>query len=70
MTKDELYAQSSLFFIAGYETTASLLRYTSYLLATHTDVQDRLVDEINEQLGNVSLILCLIIFFLILKWKR
>ena len=44
--EDEIVANLTLFFAAGYETTSSLLTYSSYLLAKHPDVQDRLYQEV------------------------
>ncbi|XP_054158288.1 cytochrome P450 3A6-like [Oppia nitens] len=48
LTNDELIAQSIIFFIAGYETTASALSIITYLLAKHPDCQQRLYDEIDD----------------------
>lgn len=36
------------FMLAGYDTTANTLSYTSYLLALHPRVQERLQQEIDE----------------------
>lgn len=44
---DELKAQGILFFMAGYAGTATLLSNLSYLLATHPQVQERLINEID-----------------------
>ena len=43
-----------VFFIAGYETTATTLQYLAYNLAMYPDIQQRIVDEMKEQLGEVS----------------
>lgn len=43
-----IVSHSVTFLLAGYETTANTLAYTSYLLALHPDVQDRLRAEIDE----------------------
>lgn len=43
-----LVAQSVLFIIAGYDTTASLLAFSSYLVAKHKDQQQRLRDEVRQ----------------------
>jgi len=39
--RDEMVDQVAIFFLAGHETSASALGWTLYLLATHTDWQDR-----------------------------
>ena len=51
---DELLGQGFLVFIAGYETTAALLSFLAYVLATHPEVQDKLVQEIDEQIHDVD----------------
>ncbi|XP_011417157.3 cytochrome P450 3A24 [Magallana gigas] len=51
LTNDEIMAQAFLFFIAGYETTASTLNYVSYCLAVHQEIQDKVVQEIHDQIG-------------------
>lgn len=38
--------------IAGYETTSTCLAYSSYLLAAHPEVQERLFDEISNKIGD------------------
>lgn len=43
-----MQAQSMLFLLAGYETTSTALGYTSYLLALHPRVQQKLLAEIDE----------------------
>ena len=54
LTIDELLGQGFLVFIAGYETTASLLSYVAYVLATFPDVQDKLIEEIDEQIKDIN----------------
>ena len=46
MSHDEIVAQGLLFFLAGYETTASAISFLSYSLATNPGVQDKLRQEI------------------------
>lgn len=51
---DEIVAQTFLFFIAGFETVATMLTFTSYELVANPDIQQRLYEEIaevNEVLG-------------------
>ena len=49
----ELLGQGVTVFIAAYETTTSLLSYLSYILATHPDVQEKLIEEIDEHIHDV-----------------
>ncbi|XP_038077348.1 cytochrome P450 3A6-like [Patiria miniata] len=46
LTKDEVTAQGITFFLAGYETTNTLLGFASYLLALNQDCQEKLYSEI------------------------
>ncbi|CAG2173908.1 unnamed protein product, partial [Oppiella nova] len=46
LTDDEIIAQSWLFLIAGFETTATTLGYISYLLALNPSAQEKLYDEV------------------------
>ena len=43
-------SNANLLILAGHETTSSALSYTSYLLALHPEVQERLAEEINDYL--------------------
>ncbi|XP_050717040.1 cytochrome P450 3A31-like [Eriocheir sinensis] len=43
-----LIAQSVLFIVAGYDTTASLLAFSSFLLAKNKDQQERLREEMRQ----------------------
>ncbi|CAG2167676.1 unnamed protein product [Oppiella nova] len=45
LTEDEILAQCFLFFVAGYETTATTLSYCTYELALNPGLQDRLYEE-------------------------
>ncbi|KAG1671747.1 Cytochrome P450 9e2 [Nymphon striatum] len=47
MTEDLVVAQCVLFFVAGYETTASTLSMVSYNLAIYPECQDKLIKEID-----------------------
>lgn len=48
LSEEEIMAQSLVFFIAGYETTASTLSYCLYELAQNPAIQERLYGEIQD----------------------
>lgn len=52
LTEDEALAQCVLFFLAGQDTTSSVVSYAIYLLALHPDVQARLREEVDECFQN------------------
>ncbi len=45
-TRDELIDQLGVFFLAGHETTASALTWAFYVLATRSDILERLREEV------------------------
>ena len=47
LTDEEVVGQAVIFLMAGYETTANTLAYTSYLLALNPDIQEKLQSEID-----------------------
>lgn len=47
LTDDEIVSFAVDFLLAGYETTANTLAYTSYLLALNPDTQEKLQSEID-----------------------
>ena len=47
LTDEEIVAHAVTFILAGYETTANTLAYTSYLLALNPDIQEKLQSEID-----------------------
>ena len=49
---EQIVAHSATFLLAGYETTANTLSFTSYLLCLHPEVQERLRNEIEEYFQN------------------
>ncbi len=51
LTKEEVVAQNILFFLAGYETTATTLSYLIYNLAVYPDIQEKLYEEIMNVTG-------------------
>ncbi|XP_037573717.1 cytochrome P450 3A41-like [Dermacentor silvarum] len=48
LTEDESMSQCVLFFIAGQDTTSTVISFTLYLLAIHPDVQEKLREEVDE----------------------
>ncbi len=48
LTLDEIKSQGLIFFLAGFETSSTTLSLASYALATNSEVQDRLLAEIDE----------------------
>ncbi|XP_015905340.2 cytochrome P450 3A8 [Parasteatoda tepidariorum] len=52
LTMNEVIAQCIIFFLAGYDTTASALSFSSYLLAIHQEVQEKARQEIIYFLDN------------------
>ena len=47
LTSEEVVGQAIGFLLAGYETTANTLAFTSYLLALNPDIQEKLQSEID-----------------------
>ena len=47
LSSEQITGFSLDFLLAGYETTANVLSFASYLLAMNTDIQDRLQAEID-----------------------
>ncbi|XP_040859075.1 cytochrome P450 3A6-like isoform X2 [Ochotona curzoniae] len=56
LTDTELVAQSIVFLSAGYETTSNALSFIMYLLATHSDVQQKLQQEVDSAFSNKALV--------------
>ncbi|XP_013112033.2 cytochrome P450 6a9 isoform X1 [Stomoxys calcitrans] len=48
MTLEEMAAQSFVFFLGGFETSSSTMGFSLYELAVHSDIQQKLREEINE----------------------
>jgi cytochrome P450 len=46
LTDDEIVANAWVFVLGGFETTASALTFTTYLLMRHPDIQQRLFNEL------------------------
>ena len=47
LSDEEITSHSITFMLAGYETTANALSYTSYLLALNPHIQEKLQEEID-----------------------
>ena len=54
VSEDDLLANTFLFFVAGYETTASLLSHLFYSLAVNEKCQQKLYEEVKAFDGNFS----------------
>ncbi|NXV98553.1 CP3AL protein, partial [Calonectris borealis] len=52
LTDSEILSQAFIFIFAGYESTSNTLCFLAYELATHPDVQQKLLEEINTILPN------------------
>lgn len=52
LTTQDLVDECKTFFFGGHETTALAITWTMLLLATHTDWQDQLREEIREVVGD------------------
>ncbi|PRD33590.1 UNVERIFIED_CONTAM: Cyp3a13 [Trichonephila clavipes] len=51
LSTKELVAQCIMFFIAGYDTTASTLSFATYMLALYPDIQEKVYEEIVDTLN-------------------
>ena len=54
-TDDEIIANIVLFFLAGYDTTSTLLTNSSYLLAMNPEIQEKLYFEIKKSLDGMDI---------------
>ncbi|XP_067679999.1 cytochrome P450 3A6-like [Haliotis asinina] len=52
LTNYEIFCNSHIFLLAGYETTSRALTFTAYNLATHPEIQEKLYQSIIKQLGH------------------
>ncbi|KAM7427258.1 Thromboxane-A synthase [Porites harrisoni] len=52
LSEDEVVAQSFVFLLAGYETTSNTLSYVTYCLALNPEVQEKLIKEIDDAVGD------------------
>ena len=52
LTENEVVAQSILFLLAGFESTASTLSFATYCLAVNPECQDKLYKEVLAVVGD------------------
>ena len=52
LTDDEVLANSIMFLLAGYENTATTLTWVAYCLATNNEEQEKLIAEIDQNIGD------------------
>lgn len=52
LNNNEILSQALLFLAAGFETTSTSLEFFCYNLATHPEVQDKLIEEVDRVLEN------------------
>lgn len=52
LSPEEIFSQSMMFLLAGYETTANTLSFIAYNLARHPEVQNKLIEEVEVVLAN------------------
>jgi cytochrome P450 len=50
----EILGQASVFLVAGYETTSVLLSFFFYAMATEPVIQEKVCEEIRQEIGDVS----------------
>ena len=50
LSHNEIVGNGIIFLIAGYETTSTALNFLTYALAVHPDVQEKVWEEIQEQM--------------------
>ncbi len=50
----EILGQALIFLIAGYETTSVLLSFFFYVMATEPVIQEKVYEEIRQELGDVT----------------
>jgi len=51
LSDDEIIANAWVFILGGFETTASALTFTTYLLSQHPEIQEKLYSEIIRIVG-------------------
>ena len=58
LTENEILVNSIVFFAAGYDTTSNAITFAVYELARNSSMQDRLIDEIDREIGKVNATWC------------
>ena len=66
MTRTEIVAQGVLFFLAGYDTTASAISFLAYNLACNPDEQVKLIEEVKEVIMIIVIVIVVVIMIMIL----
>lgn len=54
MTENEIVMNAMIFFGAGYDLTSNTLMFAVYELALHKEMQEKLFEEIDNELGKVT----------------
>ena len=54
LTNEEILSQAFVFLVGGYETTSALMSFFFYVMATQTEIQEKIYDEIRQELGDVN----------------
>ena len=70
LTDEQVVGQAVGILLAGYETTANTLAYTSYLLALNPDIQEKLQSEIDSYFDDKPVSLYLFKFLWSLKQRN
>ncbi len=50
----EILGQALVFLVAGFETTSVLMSFFFYVMGTEPAIQEKVYDEIRQELGDVS----------------
>ena len=54
LSDKEILGQALIFLVAAFETTSVLMSYFFYTMATQPDIQEKVYEEIRQELGDVS----------------
>jgi cytochrome P450 len=50
----EIFGQALAFLVGGFETTSVLMSFFFYVMATEPVIQEKVCDEIRQEIGDVS----------------